>query len=183
MAPWDVNKFSLFEESVTATLEGKRPTLDVGFYIYLYDPVEEVLALEEFSNLVMRLKRKGYSAEVIWLSDMVVDILKHLRFLEAKAVEIEKSDRETVRRDLERVLPMELASGLREKLGGKGVEHCAVLLRCGSLFPFVHVSSLLSSLEGMVECTLVIPYPGDREGRMLNEGRESVKNYYRAKVI
>ena len=105
MAPWDSERFRLLEEWITATIQGRRPTLDVPFYIYLYDPAEELLALEEFSNLVKRLKRKNYSAEIVWLSDMMIDILERLRFLEAKAVEIERFERETVKEDLKRYFP------------------------------------------------------------------------------
>ena len=183
MVPWDRDRFKVLEEKVTATLEGKRPTIDVPFYVYLYDPVEETLALERFTNLVRRLRTRNYSADTIWLSEMMVEVLERLKFLDPKGVKLEQEDRDTVKEDLERVLPEELASRLKERLKGRDVDHCAVLLRCGSLFPFAHVSSLLFKLTGSVNCTLVIPYPGNKEGRMLHEKGESVRNYYRAEII
>ncbi len=141
------------------------------------------MALERFTNLVRRLKTMNYSAETIWLSEMMVEIFERLKFLDPKGVKAEQVDRNTVKEDLERVLPEELALGLVERLKGKDVTHCAVLLRCGSLFPFVHVSSLLFKLTGSIHSTLVIPYPGNKEGRMLREKGESVRRYYRAEII
>jgi hypothetical protein len=180
MAPWDEKRFRRLEDVIIATMEGKRPVVDVPYYIYLYNPAEELRALDEFQYLDGRLKTKGFSTEIVWMPDLMISALKKFRFLDPDVASLE---RESLKSDLQRILPEEIASQLKDKLKAKGVSHCAILLRCGALYPFVHVSALLSSLEGFVGCTLVVGYPGDKEGQMLNEKGETIRSYYRAEII
>jgi len=183
MAPWDEKRFRRLEDVVIATMEGKRPVVDVPYYIYLYSPAEELRALDEFQNLERRLKVRGFSAEIVWMPDLMVSALKKFRLLDPEVLSLEREKRVSLRGDLERILPEEIASQLKGKLKAEGVNHCAILLRCGALYPFVHISALLSSLEGFVSCTLVVGYPGDKEGQMLNEKGETIRTYYRAEII
>lgn len=183
MAPWDENRFRRLEDVVIATMERKRPVVDVPYYIYLYNPAEELRAIEEFQNLERRLRTKGFSTEIIWMPDLMISALKKFKLLDPHIVGIEKERRAYMKCDLERILPDEIALQLKAKLKDKEVNHCAILLRCGALYPFVHVSALLSSMEGFVRCTLIVGYPGDKEGQMLNEKGETVRSYYRAEII
>ena len=183
MAPWDKKRFGRLEDTIIATMERKSPIIDVPYHVYLYDPTEELRALEEFQNLERRLKARGHSVEIIWMSELMTTILKRFKLLGPDILRVERQERATLRGDLQRILPNEIASRLKDRLKDKGVDHCAILLRFGALYPFVRVSSLLYSLEGYVDCTLVVGYPGNREGQMLNEKGETVKNYYRAKII
>lgn len=183
MAPWDEDRFRRLENLIISTVEGKRPVIDVPYYIYLYSPAEELRAIDEFQYLESRLKAKGFSAEIIWMPDLMISGLKKFRLLDIDTVSMEKERRISMKEDLERILPLEIASLLKDMLKGKGIDHCALLLRCGALYPFVHVSTLLSSLEGFVNCTLVVGYPGDKEGQMLDEKGETVRSYYRAEII
>lgn len=183
MAPWDEKRFRRLEEVLLATMEGKRPVVDVPYYIYLYNPAEELRALDEFQNLERRLKARSFSAEIVWMPDLMTFALKKFRLLDPEVVSMEGERRGSMKGDLERILPEEIVAQLKEKLKAKGVNHCAVLLRCGALYPFVHVSALLSSLEGFVGCTVVVGYPGDKEGQMLNEKGETIRSYYRAEIV
>jgi len=183
MAPWDENRFRRLEDVIIATMERRRPVVDVPYYIYLYNPAEELRAIDEFQNLERRLKVRGFSAEIVWMPDLLTFALKKFRLLDPEVVSLEGERRVSVKSDLERILPEEITVQLKDKLKAKGVDHCAILLRCGALYPFVHVSALLSSIEGFVSCTLVIGYPGDKEGQMLNEKGETVRSYYRAEII
>jgi len=183
MAPWDEKRFRRLEDVIIATMEGKRPVVDVPYYIFLYNPAEELRAIDEFQNLERRLKARGFSAEVIWMPDLMISALKKFKLLDPEVVSLERERRVRTKSDLERILPDEIVSQLKGKLKTKGVDHCAILLRCGGLYPFVHVSALLSSLEGFVSCTLVVGYPGDKEGQMLNERGETIRSYYRAEIV
>lgn len=183
MAPWDENRFRRLEDVIIATMEGKRPVIDVPYYIYLYSPAEELRAIDEFQYLESRLKTKGFATEIIRMPELMISALKKFRLLDPDVVNLEGERRMSMKDDLERILPEEIASQLKDRLKGKGVNHCAILLRCGALYPFVHVSALLSSLEGFVSCTLVIGYPGDKEGQMLNEKGETIRSYYRAEIV
>jgi hypothetical protein len=102
-----------------------------------------------------------------------------------KLQEFEKSDRRTIFEDLsnlDRGLPSLIANRLINHLKDKDISHCVILLRAGSIFPFVHVSSLLTMLEARVRCTLIIPYPG-KDGELLNYRGKSVRSYYRGEII
>jgi hypothetical protein len=183
MAPWDEERFRRLENVVIATMERKRPVIDVPYYVFLYSPSEELRAIDEFQNLERRLNAKGFSAEAVWMPDLMISALRKFRLLDPEIVSLESERRDRVKTDLERILPEEIVSQLRTKLKSKEVDHCAILLRCGALYPFVHVSTVLSSLEGFVRCTLIVGYPGDKEGQMLNERGETIRSYYRAEVI
>ena len=178
---WDDKRFEELAEQVLATLAGKNPAIDLPYFRFLYGPGEgiEQVCIREFQDLAMRIRAKGFTAETLFLSSWVLELLKRLRWLEEDSFELERHDRSGVGRDLRRALSNGISEKLIQHLGGKGTSHCAILLRVGFIFPFVHVSSLLSEIEGRVNCMLVIPYPGSEEGWMLWFDRGPRNGYYR----
>lgn len=180
---WENERFKLLETKVRETIAGKRHILDVPYYIFLYKPEFEVECLKEFRNFELRLKRDNISVETISLASLMVDSLDSLGCLKEDFIKTEEKMREEITEDLKRELLKEISYRLREKLKGKDISHCAILIRAGSLFPFVHISSLLGKLEGAVRCTLIIPYPGNKEGNMLNYQWENIRTYYRGEII
>jgi hypothetical protein len=180
---WNSLRFEKLEMRIRESVAGKRHVIDVPYYIYLHDPELEVECLKHLKALASRLKRDGISVEMISISSLMVDALQNLGCLNASFLENEEKKREEIVNDLERELLKEIARRLKERLKDKNVSHCAILTRVGSLFPFVHVSSLLTQIEGTVRCTLVIPYPGNKEGNMLNYQWENIRTYYRGEII
>jgi hypothetical protein len=180
---WDSTRFDALEMRIKESVAGKRHVIDVPYYIYLYDPELEVECLKHIKALASRLRRDGISVEIISLSSLMVDALQSFGCLDTSILKNEERIREEIAKDLERELLKEIAKRLKEKLKDKDVSHCAILTRVGSLFPFVHISSLLTQLEGTVRCTLVIPYPGNKEGKMLNYQWENIRTYYRGEII
>jgi hypothetical protein len=180
---WNTECFRDLESRVIATMRGLRSVIDVPFYVYLYEPRDELICLREFGDFVSRLNAKDLSAESISLSALMIEALKELGCLEESVLKSEDRDRSVLARDLERELPKEIAKRLRSRFGDKDESHCLILLRASALYPFVHVSSLLSSIEGAVRCTLVIPYPGNNVGEMLNVKGLGARKYYRAEII
>ena len=166
-----------------ATMRGLRPIIDVPFYVYLYEPRDELICLREFRDFVSRLNAKGMSAESISLSALMIEALRELGCLKEPVLKSEDKNRSVLAKDLGRELPREIAKHLRSRFGDKDESHCVILLRASALYPFVHVSSLLSSIEGAVRCTLVIPYPGNNVGVMLNVKGLGARRYYRAEII
>lgn len=183
MPAWDSTRFSQLEERVLATVSGQRPILDVPYYIFPYDPILELRCLTECQALCHRLKAKGYSAEIISLAAWLVDALACLGCLDGDFPKHEAADRAMIQQDLERELPKLLSERLCVELADKPLAFCAVLVRLGSLFPFVHISTLLSAVEGHVGCTLVVPYPGSVDGEVLRFLNETEGSYYRAEVV
>lgn len=180
---WNTECFKDLESRVMATMRGLRRVIDVPFYIYLYEPRDELVCLREFRDFVSRLSAKGMSAESISLSALMMEALKELGCLEESVIRSESESRSVLTRDLGRELPKEIAKCLRSRFGDKDESHCVILLRASALYPFVHVSSLLSSIEGVVRCTLVIPYPGNNVGEMLDVKGLGARKYYRAEII
>jgi hypothetical protein len=182
--PLNRKKFQRLEERVVETLEGRSPLMEVPYYLCVYHPKDELEILENFPNMVLRLKNKGFSAETIKLSDLMLDILSNSGLLSSEIIQNEEEMREELERDLRRVLSKELVEVLKEKLKDMDVNHCAVLLRYGALWPFVHISHIFLSIEGSVKCTLVVPYPSAiGEGFPLNKKSKGIIDYYRAEVV
>ena len=180
---WDVERFKLLESRVLDSVSGRRHVIDVPYYIYLYEPELELECLSEFNALVSRLQTKNVSAESVSLATLMLKSLAQLGCLKETFLRVESNNRPVILEDLERELSNEISQYLKDQLKGKDHTHCEVLLRAGALFPFVHMSSLLTSLEGSVRCTLVLPYPGNKEGEMLNYHGSSIRTYYRGEVI
>ena len=181
---WDKSRMQELEARVLLTTKGKRPMLDVPFIRFRYEPEQELQCISEFNALAKRLRAKEISVETIWLNKWMLEALGQIDNIE-KLQENEKSNRTTIFQDLSNIetgLPFLIASRLISHLSDKDISHCVILLRVGSMFPFIHVSSLLTLLEGKVRCTLVIPYPG-KDGEMLNYRGNSVRSYYRGEII
>ena len=183
MSVWDSRRLKILEERIRETVSGGRHLIDVPYYIYLYKPELELECIKEFKNLVIRLKRDGISAETISLASIMIKALRDLGCLNEEFLKKENQRRKELCEDLKRELLKEISNRLKEMLKDKDVSHCAILLRAGALFPFIHISSLLTRLEGVVRCTLVLPYPGNKEGNMLNYYGTSIRSYYRGEVI
>ena len=182
--PLSREKFQRLQERIVETLEGRSPLMEVPYYVCLYHPKDELEVLESFSHMVLRLRNKGFSAETIKLSDLMLEILSDGGVLSPETTEREEEMREELERDLRRVLSKELVETLKKMLKDKDVDHCAVLLRYGALWPFVHLSHIFLSIEGSVHCTLVVPYPSDiGTGYPLNERSKGIIDYYRAEVV
>ena len=182
--PLSREKFQNLEERVVETLQGRSPLMEVPYYVCLYHPKDELEILESFSHMVLRLRSKGFSAETIKLSDLMLEILSDRGLLSSVTTGREEEMREELERDLRRVLSKELVETLKKMLKDKDVGHCAVLLRYGALWPFVHLSHVFLSIEGSIHCTLVVPYPSDiGAGYPLNERSKGIIDYYRAEVV
>jgi hypothetical protein len=177
---WTKKEAQKFESVIIATLDGKK-FIDLPYYRYRYSPEEEVNCIKEFETLRNILKNKGYSAETIYIPEILVQALRSLGFLDDSLIKIEEKSFSEIEENLEDVLVTEVAKILINHLKEKDISHCAIILRIGSIFPFIHISSLLSQLEGYVKCTLIIPYPGNKEGQMLDYEGDNIKNYYRGK--
>jgi hypothetical protein len=178
--PLSKKSFENLELKILATLEGRR-VLDVPYYRYLYPPSKEVVCIEMFEKFCDILKRNGYCAETIYLSEIIIKALDNLGFLSKTNIELEEENYTELEDNLKDVLVDEVVDILKEQLQDKDISHCAIFLRTGSIFPFIHVSELLSKMEGYIKCTVIVAYPGSKEGYML--GIKGDKVYYRGESI
>lgn len=182
--PLNRKKFATFEQRLMETLRGKTALLEVPYYICLYHPKDELDTLDCFNNMVLRLTNKGFSAETMYFSQLMLDGLTASGLLSPEILEEEEQTRSAFERSVRNTLPEQLVEALKKKLADRDVSHCAVLLRVGALYPFVHLKYILQSIDNIIHCTLVIPYPSDiGTGHILNETSDGSIEYYRGEVV
>ena len=171
--------FENLELKILATLEGRR-VLDVPYYRYLYPPSKEVVCIEMFEKFCDILKETDIVPKP-FTSEIIIKALDNLGFLSKTNIELEEENYTELEDNLKDVLVDEVVDILKEQLQDKDISHCAIFLRTGSIFPFIHVSELLSKMEGYIKCTVIVAYPGSKEGYML--GIKGDKVYYRGESI
>ena len=182
--PLNRDRMDQLQQQLIQTLEGKTPLLDVPFYICIYNPKDELDAIEDFSKLALRLKQKGYSVELLKLSDLMVEILEEEGFLEPEILQNEEQQREELDRDLRKILSEQIVEKLLHLLGQKPKSHCAILLRYGALWPFVRLSYIQQALTEKVTCTLAILYPSSiGEGHPLDQESDTTIPLYRGEKV
>lgn len=158
--------------------------MEVPYYVCLYNPRDELEILVNFTNLALRIQNKGYSCSNINLAKIMIEVLSKAGLLSDNILDKEELLRDSLDGDIRRVLSTELINHLKLELEEKKIDHCAILLRYGSLWPFVHLSYIFQSFEGNVHSTVVIPYPSDLGlGFPLNKRSIGLPDYYRAEVV
>ncbi len=177
------------EERVVGTIEGTfRPLEGIPFFTICYPPEEERNAIKEFKHLSERFVAKDIPSEVISMKEVLRDALIELDVAnesdESAVVKFERSkNREELKEDLSRYLPKQVAEVLSRKLKNKGRNSVAVLIRTGALYPFVRTSSIRAKLENKVKCVVIIAYPANNIGEMLNDSSFKLGGYYRGEII
>lgn len=194
--PWADIPFNQLRDEVLASLGGAKPTSGVPFFVHVYPPAEERQAVDRFEQLANVLKGKGHHVQVIYLGQVLASVLHGMPlYLGEAGRKAEDRSRETLQRELSRPesLPKKVADALVsgvpdvcEGISGGSQDRCAILLRAGALYPFVHVSQILNQLEQQTRWTVVVPFPGSSapgNGEALRFLDETEGAYYRARVI
>jgi hypothetical protein len=192
---WDSSSFDALRAEVEASVRGARPVGGVPFYVYLYDPTEEVRCLRQFEAAARALANAASRVQSIYLGQILERALRATLYLGAGGKRAEARDRTALLQELSRPngLPSRITEtllagidGVCEPLRGGTQDSCAILLRAGALFPFVHVSQLLNALENQTGWTVVIPFPGGRHPERPETLRflcETDGPYYRARIV
>ncbi len=179
------------EAKLDGTFRGTyRPLDNVPFFRVQYPPGEEREAIRQFYSFAERLGQRGWKAECISLTQVCQQALA--RLLNCPLAELPERlkalesgrDRFELQHQLSEHLPDKIAEVLKERLEEMPGESAAILLRMGSLYPFIRPSSLASKLEGQVRCAVVLPYPGTTLGALLDAPpADPHGGYYRGEVI
>jgi len=182
--PLNKEKLQKFEKDLILTLQNKNPLMEVPYYVCLHNPKDEIEVLENFSNLALRIQNKGFLCKKLNLAKMMIDILNNSGLLSDEVLNDEEGMRNSLNKDIRRVLSKDLVKKLKGELEGKNIDHCTILLRYGALWPFIHLSYIFQSIDGSVRSTLVVPYPSELGlGYPLNERSIGMTDYYRAEVV
>ena len=177
------------EEKVAGTVKGTfRPLDGIPFFTVCYPPEEERNAIREFNDLSGRFVAKGMPSEVVSMENVLKAALIELDVAnendERAIVEFERSKkREELKDDLSRYLPEQISDLILKKLKDKDRDFIAILTRTGSLYPFVRTSSIRAKLENRVKCVVIISYPANNIGEMLNDSSFKLGGYYRGEIF
>jgi len=187
---WNKNSFQELVDRVIQSLKGRLSPVGVPFYIYVYNPKEETKCIREFQSFAKWLRNQGFRIQVIYMGRILATILRDTPYFSPQGKNLEKQYREKLRKEFSNKLPEKISHCLLEgipgqfdPIRGEDISTGVFLLRTGALFPFVHVSEILAHLENQTHATVVVPFPGSREGAKLRFLNETESRYYRAVIL
>ncbi len=170
----------------TSFLNGKGLGNEVSYYVFDYDPKDEILVREYIDKLVKKDKEfgDGYKLKVYDVYDLMIDLLESEGYLE-DCFEMEKNDGmnylvESVN-DLLRMSDNNdyFTEYIEENTPEKAI---VFLTGVGKIFPFVRSHKILNNLhKSFNKAPVVMFYPGKYDGQSLELfGEFKDDNYYRA---
>lgn len=170
----------------TSFLNGKGLGNEVSYYIFDYDPKDEIIVREYIDKLVKKDKEfgDGYKLKVYDVYDLMIDLLESEGYLE-DCFEMEKNDGmnylvESVN-DLLRMSDNNdyFTEYVEENTPEKAI---VFLIGVGKIFPFVRSHKILNNLHQIFDRSPVVMfYPGKYDGQSLELfGEFKDDNYYRA---
>jgi len=170
----------------TSFLNGKGLGNEVSYYVFDYDPKDEIFVREYIDKLVKKDKEfgDGYKLKVYDVYDLMIDLLESEGYLE-DCFEMEKNDGmnylvESVN-DLLRMSDNNdyFTEYVEENTPEKAI---VFLIGVGKIFPFVRSHKILNNLhQSFNKAPVVMFYPGKYDGQSLELfGEFKDDNYYRA---
>ena len=170
----------------TSFLNGKGLGNEVSYYVFDYDPKDEIIVREYIDKLVKKDKEfgDGYKLKVYDVYDLMIDLLESEGYLE-DCFEMEKNDGmnylvESVN-DLLRMSDNNdyFTEYVEEYTPEKAI---VFLIGVGKIFPFVRSHKILNNLhQSFNKAPVVMFYPGKYDGQSLELfGEFKDDNYYRA---
>lgn len=170
----------------TSFLNGKGLGNEVSYYVFDYDPKDEILVREYIDKLVKKDKEfgDGYKLKVYDVYDLMIELLESEGYLE-DCFEMEKNNGmnylvESVN-DLLRMSDNNdyFTEYIEENTPEKAI---VFLTGVGKIFPFVRSHKILNNLHQIFDRSPVVMfYPGKYDGQSLELfGEFKDDNYYRA---
>ena len=163
-------------------LEGKGLGNDIGFYIFDYDPKEELLVRDHIKYLKDKLNTNTSATKIIEfdLFEMLLEILRSERVLEViPSLEAEKGSEYILEAIRDLASPEVYVSMIDGKTEGYQI---VFLTGVGKVWPIVRSHNILNNLHHILENIPVIMFfPGSFDGTGLRLfGKINDDNYYRA---
>ena len=170
----------------TSFLNGKGLGNEVSYYVFDYDPKDEILVREYIDKLVKKDKEfgDGYKLKVYDVYDLMIELLESEGYLE-DCFEMEKNDgMDYLIESVNSLLKMNeddnyFAKYIEENTPEKSI---IFLVGIGKIFPFVRSHKILNNLHQVFDrAPVVMFYPGKYDGQSLQLFEEfKDDNYYRA---
>ena len=170
----------------TSFLNGKGLGNEVSYYVFDYDPKDEILVREYIDKLVKKDKEfgDGYKLKVYDVYDLMIELLESEGYLE-DCFEMEKNDgMNYLVESVNDLLRMNDDNNYFAEYIEKNTPEKAIifLIGVGKIFPFVRSHKILNNLhQSFNKAPVVMFYPGKYDGQSLELfGEFKDDNYYRA---
>ncbi len=180
------NRLNQISEKIRSEsfLSGQKLAGEIGFWIFDYDPAEELTMREHISFLVNSLAKKsnGLTVANINLFSLLVAYLRERGFLEkAIALQQQKGD-DVLIKALSGPLHMDKFAPYLVESSKAAQKDVVFISGVGSVWPLLRSHNLLNSLHSLLGQTpVVLFYPGDYDGQKMRLfGKIPSDNYYRA---
>ena len=170
----------------TSFLNGKGLGNEVSYYVFDYDPKDEIIVREYIDKLVKKDKEfgDGYKLKVYDVYDLMIDLLESEGYLE-DCFEMEKNDgMNYLVESVNELLRMSDNNDYFTEYVEENTPEKAIvfLIGVGKIFPFVRSHKILNNLhQSFNKAPVVMFYPGKYDGQSLELfGEFKDDNYYRA---
>lgn len=163
-------------------LQGRGLGNEISFYIFDYEPREELIVRDYVKHLKKEFNYEGSNRSVIEfdLYKMLLEIAKEKRIFDRVFQVEEKQGKDALFKALTTFAKPDIfLSKIKEQLG----EHNVVFITgVGKVYPFVRSHTILNNLQEVIDKIPVIMFfPGRYDGQSLQLfGKFKDDNYYRA---
>jgi len=154
---------------------------EVPYWIFDYDPKQELIVRESVPTLLSYLKNMGITAIEYNLFDAILNVLENKGYLD-KAYELEKNHSSArLLQALSGAIPMQdICQDLSRKIEEAGAQ-IGVITGVGSAWPVLRIHSFLNVLQPIKsDVPIVVIYPGKYEHNELRLFNVFSSHYYRA---
>lgn len=166
--------------------ENKGLGNEIGYYIFDYDPEDEMIVREHIKFLKQKINNDGMDISIreFDLYEIMIDILENKGYLK-KVFDMEKEKgTEAILRAIKNTLRLTQKNDLvvehiRERVQKNDI---VFLTGVGKIWPIIRSHTILNVLHSVIDqVPLIMFYPGTYSGQDLNLFDEiSDRNYYRA---
>ena len=166
--------------------ENKGLGNEIGFYIFDYDPEDELIVREHIKDLKQKMNKEGSNSKIIEfdLYEIVLEILEDKNYLDKVFNMEEKQGSEYVFNAIKKSLRLTTNNDLVVKYIKERANDGDIVFitGVGRVWPIIRSHTILNSLHSVIEeVPLVMFFPGEYDGlglKLFNEIKDD--NYYRA---
>ena len=184
-------RFDRFRKKIRnpAFQENRGLSNEVGFYIFDYDPKDELFVRNEVEDIAHNSNTAsiGANVQMFNLFDVVIRLIDEMGYLQ-EFIQIEEKDGiDMVIRQINNVLKMGkernlIVQYILDHLEHRDERNIIFLTGVGQIFPLIRAHRVLNTMNQVINQTPVVMfYPGSYNSLSLRAfGKLDDKNYYRA---
>ncbi|ADK19268.1 hypothetical protein LCAZH_2058 [Lacticaseibacillus paracasei] len=184
-------RFDRFRKKIRnpAFQENRGLSNEVGFYIFDYDPKDELFVRNEVEDIAHNSTTAsiGANVQVFNLFDVVIRLIDEMGYLQ-EFIQIEEKDGiDMVIRQINNVLKMGkernlIVQYILDHLEHRDERNIIFITGVGQVFPLIRAHRVLNTMNQVINQTPVVMfYPGSYNSLSLRAfGKLDDKNYYRA---